>query len=91
MSKNPRIRDENTKIKVNWRNLHIKGSFELDEKNKKITWPDLRVKEPNLIASTVANSKMNSSREPIFMDCCGFERGLSKCVQVLFVSASVIN
>ena len=57
MSEKTRIRDENTKIKVNWRNLSkcVKRST----KKKRHTWPDLRVKDPNLIASTVANSNMN--------------------------------
>ena len=66
----------------------IEVTFEVDEREeRKRTWPDLRVKDPNLIASTAANSKMNSSRETIVVGYCGFERELSKSVVCVSVWA----
>ena len=66
----------------------IEATFEVDEREeRKRTWPDLRVKDPNLIASTAANSKMNSSRETIVVGYCGFERELSKSVVCVSVWA----
>ena len=46
----------------------IEATFEVDEREeRKCTWPDLRVKDPNLIASTVANSRTNSSSAAILL------------------------